>query len=296
MVVSNLEWAGRLSAIDLLRDVGKHFSVNRMLDRETVRTRLADSACPVRLRRWNPPSSLVIRRSFLAPQSRPLSPGTAAPFGSQGIPSIGREAVIWLSADLMSPYAFCQFWLNVADAEAGMLLRVFTFRSREEIASLDDAARDRPVAREAHRALAEDVTRLVHGATECRRVVAASQAMFGHGDLESLNEATLAAVLAEIRPFRLVSDAASADGRPRGSAGGPGELPSVASLTVSAGVVPTRSAARRMITEGVAYLNNRRVASADAVPAEYDLLHGRYLILQRGKRTVGAVEVVRERP
>ena len=205
------------------------------------------------------------------------------------------------SADLMSPYAFCQFWLHVGDAEVQRLPRVFTFRSRAEILALEEAARNRPADREGQRVLAEDVTTLVHGAGECGRVMAASRALFGHGELAELDEETLAAALAEVRPFRIsprTSDSPPPAGRPtetlateRLPASG---LP-LAGLMVAAGIVPTLSTARRAIAEGGAYLNNQRVAAADAVATENDLLHGRYLVLRRGKRTMGAVEVVRGR-
>jgi tyrosyl-tRNA synthetase len=185
---------------------------------------------------------------------------------------------LWLSSDLMSPYAFYQFWLNVEDAGVGNLLRVFTFRTREEIAALEAAVVERPQAREAQRVLAEDMTTLVHGADECARGIAASRALFGQGSLEDLDEATLAAALAEVRPFRVESGAGQ-------------ELPTVASLMASAGIVESVSAARRAIKEGGAYLNNQKVTDEHAVPADGQLLHGRFLVLRRGKRAVGAVEV-----
>jgi tyrosyl-tRNA synthetase len=200
---------------------------------------------------------------------------------------------IWLSADLMSPYAFYQFWLNVSDAEVPGLLRVFSFKSREEIEALARESVERPAARAGQRALAEEMTTLVHGAEECRRAVVASQALFGQGSLAELDERTLAAVAAEVRavPFEVPG---------RGGAAGIGVsgLPPVANLMAAAGTVPTVSAARRAIAEGGAYLNNQKVTDVGAVPATGDLLHGRYLILRRGKRTVGAVEVVTadERP
>jgi tyrosyl-tRNA synthetase len=186
---------------------------------------------------------------------------------------------IWLSADLMSPYAFYQFWLNVEDAGVPNLLRVFTFRTQEEILALEEATRERPQARKAQRVLAEDVTTLVHGHDECQRVITASRALFGQGSLEDLDAPTLAAALAEVRPFQL-----------RIGAGEP--VPPVANLMASAGVAPSVSAARRAISEGGAYLNNERVSEADAAPSPADLLHGRFLVLRRGKRTIGAVEVV----
>jgi len=212
---------------------------------------------------------------------------------------------IWLSADLMSPYAFYQFWLNVSDAEVPGLLRVFSFRSREEIDELVRDSAERPAARIGQRALAEEVTTLVHGEEETQRAIAASRALFGQGSLTDLDERTLAAVAAEVRAIKVPSHggavSTSSVGRPpdapsHGRAGSTTglSLPPVANLMVAAGTVSTVSAARRTIAEGGAYLNNRKVSDEKAVPGADDLLHGRYLILRRGKRTVGAVEVIPE--
>ena len=183
---------------------------------------------------------------------------------------------VWLSPDLTSPYAFYQFWINRSDAEVPSLLRVFTFRSREEIEDLERETAERPAARIAQRMLAEDVTILVHGDEELVRAVAASEALFGQGDLRALDERTLAAALAEVPSVTL-------------RAGDP--LPPVADLMAATGIVPSKSAARRAIAEGGAYLNNVKVTDQDAVPQASDLLHGRFLVLRRGKRTVGGVEV-----
>jgi tyrosyl-tRNA synthetase len=184
---------------------------------------------------------------------------------------------IWLSPDLMAPYAFYQFWLNVSDAEVPNLLRVFSFSSREEIEALAQESAERPAARVGQRALAQEITTLVHGAEETERAIAASQALFGQGELAELDERTLAAAVAELRPYRAEAEA--------------GALPPLANLMAAAGVVASVSEARRAITGGGAYLNNRKITEVGAVPAASDLLHGRYLILRRGKRTVGAVEL-----
>jgi tyrosyl-tRNA synthetase len=157
------------------------------------------------------------------------------------------------------------------------LLRVFSFKSREEIDQLVRDSAERPAARIGQRALAEEVTTLVHGADETGRAIAASRALFGQGSLTDLDERTLAAVAAEVRAAEIP---------------GNGGLPPVANLMAAAGVAPTVSAARRAIAQGGAYLNNQKVTDERAVPGAEDLLHGRYLILRRGKRTVGAVQVV----
>jgi tyrosyl-tRNA synthetase len=306
IIVSNLEWTEPLSTIDFLREIGKHFSVNRMLDREVVKARLETTGisytefsyqilqsmdylelyrrygCTLQIGgsdQWgNLTAGVGLIRSADGGSVHALAtPLITKPDGTKYGKSEG--GAIWLSADLMSPYAFYQFWLNVEDAGVGNLLRVFTFRTQEEIIALEEATRERPAARAAQRVLAQDLTTLVHGGDECERVIAASRALFGQGSLEELAPATLAAALAEVRPFQLPA--------------GPGEsLPPVANLMASAGVVPSVSAARRAIAEGGAYLNNERVTEADAAPSPQDLLHGRFLVLRRGKRTVGAVEVM----
>jgi tyrosyl-tRNA synthetase len=304
-IVSNLDWTGPLSTVDFLRDIGKHFSVNRMLDREVVKSRLESTGisytefsyqilqsmdflelyrrygCTLQIGgsdQWgNLTAGVGLIRSADGGSAHALAtPLITKPDGTKYGKSEG--GALWLSSDLMSPYAFYQFWLNVEDAGVGNLLRVFTFRTREEIAALEAAVVERPQAREAQRVLAEDMTTLVHGADECARGIAASRALFGQGSLEDLDEATLAAALAEVRPFLVESGAGK-------------ELPTVASLMASAGIVESVSAARRAIKEGGAYLNNQKVTDEHAVPADGQLLHGRFLVLRRGKRAVGAVQV-----
>jgi tyrosyl-tRNA synthetase len=180
---------------------------------------------------------------------------------------------IWLDPAMTSPYAFYQFWLNAEDAQVGSYLRVMTDRSREQIDELVDLVASRPAAREAQRALARDLTTLVHGAAECARVEAAAAALFGRADLIGLDEATLAAALAEAPGVHV-------------PAGGQASL---AELLEASGLVDSRSAARRAVAEGGAYLNNQRATDPMAVPGEADWLHGRYLVLRRGKQHVAGV-------
>jgi tyrosyl-tRNA synthetase len=174
----------------------------------------------------------------------------------------------------MSPYAFHQYWLNRADAEVPGLLRVFTFRSREQIEDLERELAERPAARIAQRVLADDLTTLVHGAEETARAKAAARALFGQGDLHDLDEKTLASALAQARHASIKQTGAT-----------------VADLMASSGIVPSKSAARRVIEEGGAYLNNVKVTDINAIPDAGDLLHGRFLVLRRGKRTVGGIEL-----
>jgi len=331
VLVSNLDWTEGLSALEFLRDIGKHFPVNQMLARESVRARLESGGisytefsyqilqaydflelhrrhdCVLQLGGSDQWGNLVagvdlIRRVTGISAHALATPLITKPDGTKYGKTEG--GAVWLSADLMSPYAFYQFWINRADAEVPGLLRVFTFRSRNEITELEREITERPAARTAQRVLADDVTTLVHGAAECAAAVAASRALFGQGDLRAVDERTLAAALAEV-PFVKVRPREEAVGRPRrpGSAAPPGPaplptglgtLPKVADLMAEVGLTASKSAARRAITEGGAYLNNVKVTDADAVPRPGDLLHGRFLVLRRGKRTVGGVEVTRD--
>jgi tyrosyl-tRNA synthetase len=310
LIVSNLDWTGPMPVLDFLRDIGKHFSVNRMLDRESVKARLEAGGisytefsyqllqaldflelyrrygCTAQIGGSDQWGNLVagvdlIRRVEGASVHALATPLITKPDGTKYGKTEG--GAIWLSADLMSPYAFYQFWLNVSDAEVPGLLKVFSFSSRAEIEALVAQSASRPAARLGQHALAEEVTTLVHGADECRRAMAASQALFGQGELTEVDERTLEDAKAEIP---------SADVPVGGGLNGGGRLPSIADLMAQTGIVPSKSAARRAIAEGGAYLNNQKVTDVDAVPTADDLLCGRFLILRRGKRTVAAVEVV----
>ncbi|MGV9328636.1 tyrosine--tRNA ligase [Streptosporangium sandarakinum] len=301
-LVSNLDWTGQMSAIDFLRDIGKHFPVNRMLARESVSARLGGEGlsytefsyqilqandylelyrrhgCTLQLGgsdQWGNITAGVdlIRRvegaHVHALTGKLITKADGTKFGKTA------GGAIWLDPALTSPYAFYQYWLNADDRDVIRFLKVFTFRGRDEIAELEKSVADRPAAREAQRALAEDVTTLVHGADELRRVVAASRALFGQGSLEELDERTLGSALAEV---------------PRA------EVPALGAplvdLLAQSGLVKSKSEARRAVNEGGAYLNNVKVADDSYVPTADDLLHGRFLVLRRGKRSIGGVEVV----
>ncbi len=307
LLVSNLDWTGDLLALDFLRDIGKHFPVNQMLSREVVRARLEEGGmsytefsyqilqandylelhrrhgCSLQVGGSDQWGNLVsgvdlIRRVTGDAVHALATPLITKPDGTKYGKTEGEA--VWLSPQLMSPYAFYQFWINRTDDEVPGLLRVFTFRTREEIEELERETVERPEARLAQRVLAEDVTILVHGDEELIRAVAASEALFGHGNLRELDEKTLAAALAEVPSVTLKASDVQANG-----------LPPVADLMAAAGIVPSKSAARRAIAEGGAYLNNVKVTAPDAVPSASDLLHGRFLVLRRGKRTVGGAQV-----
>jgi tyrosyl-tRNA synthetase len=182
---------------------------------------------------------------------------------------------LWLDRQLTSPYAFFQFFVNTDDADVGSLLRVFSLRSREEIDALEGEIATRPEARAAQQALAAEVTALVHGEDAAAQAIAASAALFGQGDLRDLDAQTLASALAEL---------------PRAEVRTP--IPPLEDLLVATGLADSRSGARRTVADGGAYLNNVRHADPGVAPTEADLLHGRWLVLRRGKRSLAAIEKV----
>jgi tyrosyl-tRNA synthetase len=303
-IVNNLEWTAELSAIDWLRDVGKHFSVSRMLAKEAVAARLEAGGisytefsyqvmqaldflelyrryeCTLQLGgsdQWGNLTAGVdlIRRAEGATAHALATPLITRPDGEKFGKSTG--STLWLDPELTAPFAFYQWFLNADDAIVGAYLRVFSFRSHEEISALEAAAAARPEAREAQRALAGEVTELVHGPDATRSAIEASEALFGGGDLRGLDAATLEAAFADL---------------PRANLGsGVNGLPSVVDLLVESGLSESRGAARRVLGEGGAYVNNVRVADPAAIPDRSELLAGRWLLLRRGKRHLAVAEV-----
>jgi tyrosyl-tRNA synthetase len=301
-MVNNYDWTASLSTIDFLRDIGKHFPVNRMLARDVVKSRLDAGISYTEF-------SYVLLQSmdFL---NLYRDHGVTLQFGGSdqwgnltgGVELIRRAdggrahafatplvtradgtkygktegGALWLDPEMMSPYAFYQFWLNVEDEKVGELLRIFTFLSREEIEAIEAEHTEKPFLRVAQRALAEQVTTLVHGPGETERIKAASSALFGGGDLSGLSTATLAAALREAGTAELDR----ADG-----------LPSVVDLLVATGLAKSKGEARRTVSEGGAYLNNQRVEDPEAVPTVADLIGGSWLVLRRGKKNFAGVEV-----
>ncbi|MCM2418587.1 tyrosine--tRNA ligase [Streptomyces sp. RKAG293] len=300
-MVNNLDWTSGMSAIEFLRDVGKHFRVNKMIAKEAVARRL-NSDQGISYTEFS--YQILQGMDFLELYRRygcTMQTGGSDQWGNltAGIDLIHRVegasvhalatplitkadgtkfgktegGAIWLDPEMTTPYAFFQFWLNADDRDISKFLRIFSFKSREEIEELERLTEERPQARAAQRALAEELTTLVHGAAQCTAVTDASKALFGQGELTDLDEATLAAALSEL-PYAKVT-----------------ALEPVVDLLTAVELVASKSAARRAIKEGGAYLNNAKVTSEDAVPAESDLLHGRWLVLRRGKKSLAAVEV-----
>jgi tyrosyl-tRNA synthetase len=301
-MVNNLDWTGGMSALDFLRDIGKHFRINKMLAKDAVSARLNSEAgisytefsyqilqgldylelfrrygCRLQTGGSDQWGNLtagtdLIHRVEGASVHLVATPLVTDASGQKIGKSTGGGSV-WLDPQMTSPYAFYQYLINIEDALVPKFLRMFTFLEREEIVALEKDTEERPAARAAQRRLAEEVTRMVHGEEETRQVIEASQALFGRGSLDSLHAGTLGAALAEAGLVRLAA------------------LGTAAELLRDAGLAASLGEARRTIAEGGAYLNNERLVEADGPVPAGALLHGRWLVLRRGKRTVTGVEV-----
>ncbi|HEX6515178.1 MAG TPA: tyrosine--tRNA ligase [Nocardioidaceae bacterium] len=302
-VVNNYDWTANLSTIEFLRDIGKHFPVNRMLGREVVKRRLESGISYTEFSyvllqsmdylnlyrdfgitlqtggsdQWGniTGGAELIRRVEGARVHALATPLVTKADGTK----FGKteSGTVWLDAEMTSPYAFYQFWLNADDRDVVALLKYYTFRSREEIEELAAQTEEKPQLRAAQRALADDVTTMVHGAEETQRIKDASAALFGTGEVHQLHPATLGAALREAGSVQVKR------------AGG---IPGIVDLLFESGLVPSKGAARRTIGEGGAYLNNRRVEDVDYVPTERDLVGGTWLVLRRGKKNIAGVEVL----
>ncbi|WP_072807505.1 tyrosine--tRNA ligase [Rhodococcoides yunnanense] len=303
IVENNLSWTGELSAIDFLRDIGKHFSVNVMLARDTVKTRLEGDGMSytefsymllqandyVQLRRqhgctlqiggsdqWgNIIAGVELNRRTDAESVHALTvPLVTSADGKKFGKSTGGGS-LWLDPEMTSPYAWYQYFVNTGDADVVKYLRWFTFLGKEELAELEDATRERPHAREAQKRLASEMTTLVHGEDNTRSVEFASQALFGRAELRELDEATLAAALRETSVVELKA----------------GEASTIVDLLVATGLSESKGAARRAVKEGGASVNNQKIADEAWTPSTEDLLHGSWLVIRRGKRNFAGVRV-----
>ena len=307
-LVNNLDWTAPMSALELLRDVGQHFRLGRMLAKEAVSARLAS---PEGISYTEFSYQVLQGMDYLELHRRhgcTLQTGGSDQWGNitagvdlvrkadgAGVHALATPLVtkadgtkfgktetgtVWLDPSLTSPYAFYQFWLGAEDAMVATYLRLFTFLDRGQVEALEAATRERPAARQAQRALAREVTTLVHGAAAADAVEAASAALFGRGALADLPPGVLAQAVSEL-PRTTVA---------------PGERPSVAAVLAATGAVPSLSAGRRAVAEGGAYVNNVRVpvppGSEDALLDPEAALQERWWVLRRGKRTLGVVELV----
>ncbi|MEV0343025.1 tyrosine--tRNA ligase [Nocardia sp. NPDC050713] len=305
VIANNMDWTGQLTAVDFLRDVGKHFSVNVMLARDTIKRRLDGEGISytefsymllqandyLQLRRnygcrlqvggsdqWgNIIAGVELNRRVDGESVHALTvPLVTSADGKKFGKSTGGGS-LWLDPEMTSPYAWYQYFVNTADADVVRYLRWFTFLTREELAELEKATEERPHAREAQRRLAAEMTTLVHGEEHTRAVQLASQALFGRGELRELDEPTLAAALRE----------AAVDGELAEVA--PGQPDTIVDLLVATGLSESRGAARRAVNEGGASVNNQKIADLEWTPAEGDYLHGRWLVVRRGKRNIAGV-------
>ena len=299
--VNNLDWTAALSTVDFLRDIGQHFRVGRMLAKEAVSARLNS---PVGISYTEFSYQVLQGMDFLELFRRHgcvLQTGGSDQWGNltAGVDLIHRvegvgvhalatplvtktdgqkfgkteSGTIWLDPAMTSPYAFFQFWLNAQDGDIRAWLPMFSERPAAEIAMLLDSAAGLPGARKAQRALARELTTLVHGEWASQQVESAGQALFGRGvELDQLYPEVLETSLAEVGLTNI-----------------DGPVPSIAALFQRTGLAESLSQARRTVDEGGAYLNNRRIADPEAIPDESDWLHGRYLVLRRGKRQVAGV-------
>ena len=299
--VNNLDWTAGLSALDFLRDVGKHFRVNKMLTKDSVAQRLQSEqgisytefsyqllqamdylelyrrhGCTLQQGgsdQWGNLTAGLDLIHRLEPQAEVHALATPLLTKADGT-KFGKSETgsLWLDPEMTSPYAFYQFWLNTDDRDISRYLRVLSFKSRDELEELEKVTAERPQARTAQRALAEELTTMVHGAQQCAAVISVSQALFGREDMTGLDESTLAAALAELPSAKV------------------DELGEVVDLFVATGLAASRSAARRTVNEGGAHVNNVKVTAEDAVVSAAELLHGRWLVLRRGRRNLAVIE------
>ncbi len=303
LMANNFEWTKSISALELLRDIGKHFSVNQMLAKDSVSARLESGgisytefsyqvlqaldflelyrrkSCTLQMGgndQWgNITAGLdLIRRadqgSAHALTFSLLTKADGSKFGKTA------GGAVWLDPEMTTPYAFYQFFFNSDDADIINYLKFFSFADRATIEGLAAEVAERPAQRKAQRFLAREMTTLVHGGNLCASVERAAAALFGQGELNEVEESTLAGALSQVPRATLTR------GEP---------MPNIAELLAATGVVDSKSAARRTVREGGAYLNNEKVVDENFVPAPGDLVHGRFLILRRGKREIAAIEI-----
>lgn len=298
IIANNMDWTGPLTTVEFLRDIGKHFSVNVMLARDTVKRRLETDGMSytefsymllqandyVQLRRkhgchlqvggsdqWgNIIAGVELNRRLDGEHVHALTvPLVTSADGKKFGKSTGGGS-LWLDPEMTSPYAWYQYFVNTGDADVVRYLRWFTFLEREELDELQKATEERPHAREAQRRLAAEMTTLVHGKANTHAVQLASQALFGRGDLHELDESTLRAALSEAAADGEVAQAQTDS--------------TIVDLLVASGLSDSRGAARRAVNEGGASVNNTRISDPEWTPADSDYLHGRWLVLRRGKK------------
>ena len=301
VMVNNADWISQMNVIEYLRDVGKNFSLNTMLDRDTVKRRLESDGisytefsymllqandyvhlhnefdCVLQIGggdQWgNIVSGVDLNRRVNGAKVHGLTvPLVTDAEGNKFGKSTGGGK-LWLDPQLTSPYSWYQYFINAGDTVVIDYLRWFTFLSQEEIAELERKVTEEPYKREAQRVLAREMTTLVHGAAATEAVELAAQALFGKAELQDLDEPTLASALQETEVAEVGSDATILD------------------LLVESGLEKSKGAARRTVGEGGAYVNNQRIEDIEWSPSADDLLHGSWLVLRKGKKRFAGARV-----
>jgi tyrosyl-tRNA synthetase len=304
VLANNLDWTKPVSALEFLRDIGKHFSVNQMLARDSVASRLESGGisytefsyqvlqafdylelfrrhnCTLQIGGSDQWGNIVAGLDLI----RRVEGGTAhaltIPLLTKSDGSkFGKTAsgAIWLDPQMTSPYEFFQFWLNCDDADIPKLLKVFSMKEHAQIEELMGSVEKDPGARVAHRELAREMTTMIHGQRACDMAEAAGKALFGQGEISELDLATLDSALSQLPRVEIAKNQ---------------PIPSWVDLLAGSGVVDSKSAARRIVKEGGAYFNNMKVSAEDFTPETSDFLHGKYLLLRKGKRDLAAVVLI----
>ena len=302
-VVNNFDWTSKLDAISLLRDLGKHFSINRMLEREAVSARLNASGIS-----YTEFSYALLQANDYLELNRKydcqLQTGGSDQWGNitAGVDLVRRvesktvhalttplmvkadgnkfgkteAGTIWLSPELTSPYAFYQFWLNTDDRDIATLLKYFSFATKDVIEDLIAKSKTDAASRDAQKYLANELTTLVHSKDQCDQVILASQALFGQGDLKEIDKDILIAALSEAGLTKIKSSA---------------DMPNILDILQQTNLCDSKSAAKRTVEEGGAYINNERISDLNWKPNKSDLIHGSLLVVRRGKKVMAGVEI-----
>ena len=302
-VVNNFDWTSKIDAISLLRDLGKHFSINRMLEREAVSARLNASGisytefsyailqandylelnkkfdCVLQTGgsdQWGNITAGVdlIRRVLSKPVHALTTPLMIKADGNK----FGKteDGTIWLSPDLTSPYSFYQFWLNSDDRDIEKLLKYFSLSSRKDIEEVLDKNNENLSLRIAQKYLAKELTTLVHGKDICDQVINASDALFGQGELKNIDESVLKAALSETGLVEIENKQ---------------DLPNIIEILVLTKLCDSKSSAKRTVDEGGAYINNVRINDPQWVVQKNDFLHAKYLVVRKGKKSMAGIKL-----
>lgn len=301
-LLNNADWISKMNVIEFLRDIGKSFSLNVMLDRDTVKRRLENDGmsytefsymllqandyvhlarnynCSLQIGggdQWgNIVSGVDLNRRLDGRKVHGLTVPLVTDAEGKKFGKSTGGGKLWLDPELTSPYSWYQYFINAGDSVVINYLKWFTFLTQEEIAEYEQKVAEQPFKREAQRRLAEELTTLVHGEEATKSVELATQALFGRAELADLDEKTLAGALSETTVAEVSA----------------GDEPTIVDLLVASGLAESKGAARRAIKEGGAYANNQRIQDAEWKPAESDLLHGSWLVLRKGKKNFGGAK------